>query len=197
MNKLVGISAVVATVAVAAVGVAAPASAKTVPFGAKLAADVQPSNSPPGVVLNGSGTAVMGEAYGRPNGGELAPKSGVLKKVQITSGDFFNGKIQVVKVKSDGTAKVRSETSLVQVYGQQQQNWDDDSYFINTFKGLNLKIKKGDRLAISANTHMPAARCSSGGDNTLLYEPTLSADKQFHSQTNTDGCWILIQGFIK
>ena len=38
-------------------------------------------------------------------------------------------------------------------------------------------------------------RCSSGGDNTLLYTPPLGSS--FRPATSTDGCWILIEAVIR
>ena len=40
-------------------------------------------------------------------------------------------------------------------------------------------------------------RCSSGGDNTLIYTPPLSAAAPSAPATDTDGCWILMEAVIR
>ena len=40
-------------------------------------------------------------------------------------------------------------------------------------------------------------RCSSGGDNTLLYNPALKVGNALQSLGSDDGCWMLIEGVIK
>ena len=61
-----------------------------VKFGAKLNERVQPSNSLPGLARQRAlgeaprspCTMVLNEAYGRPDGGELAPRTGTIKKIR-------------------------------------------------------------------------------------------------------------------
>ena len=40
-------------------------------------------------------------------------------------------------------------------------------------------------------------RCSSGGDNTLLYNPALKVGNALQSLGSDDGCWLLIEGKVK
>lgn len=197
-SKLVATTAAFSVAGLVVVGMAAPASgAKVAVVGSNLGVEVQPSNSPPGPECPGGGTCtfVEGQAYrnGR-NANNSAPKTGTLRRVRIISGDFFNGKIQVVAFKKDGSAKVVASTGMKSIQGQTMQNDDDQMYNIVTIKGLKLPIKKNQRLAIQANTHMPAARCSSGGSNTYIYNNL--GKKKYQSPSDTSGCWMLVQGFI-
>lgn len=199
-------SAVIATsvlVGVGFLGTPVAAQAATVKFGAKLDSTVQPSNSIPGVYCDEEDPSqrcsfVMNEAYGRPDNGHVAPRSGVLKKIKVISGDTTSFKLQLVKSKLVGgvwQSVVKRQGPTIFVQGQDDQNWDTDNYKVETFK-VNLKIKKGWRLAVVAN-HSPMVRCSSGGDNTLIHNPELSPGSGFISATNDDGCWLLVEGVIK
>ena len=87
LSRLTGLAAAVAcvaTMAMPAVGTAAP-----VKFGAKLDSTVQPSNSLPGlpclpeVFKYHPCTMVQNEAYGRPDGGHVAPRSGTIKRIRL------------------------------------------------------------------------------------------------------------------
>ncbi len=40
-------------------------------------------------------------------------------------------------------------------------------------------------------------RCSSGGDNTLIYQPSLLAGGGFRPASDTDGCWLLMEAVIR
>ena len=40
-------------------------------------------------------------------------------------------------------------------------------------------------------------RCSSGGDNTLIYQPSLLAGGGFRAASDTDGCWLLMEAVIR
>lgn len=199
MNKLIGTTAF-AVFAVGAVGVAAPAQAAKVNFGSALNSSVQPSNSPPGIPcdpvdLSASCTYVQNEAYGRPDGGEKAPRSGILKRIRVISGDTTTFSVQLVKVNAAGQARLKKQGPTFQAIGQTPENWNSGVYKVESFK-VNMDIKKGWRLAMVTNTHNPAARCSSGGPNTLIYKPALWGSG-FTSQFNDDGCWELIEGVIK
>ncbi len=79
--------ACLATMVAPAAGSAAP-----VKFGAKLDPTVQPSNSLPGLRCIADPlrftpcTMVQNEAYGRPDGGHIAPKTGTIKKIRLIAG---------------------------------------------------------------------------------------------------------------
>ncbi len=193
---LAAIALVAMTIAPAA-GMAAP-----VKFGSKLNPTVQPSNSLPGLRCSqeapGPCTMVETEAYGRPDGGELAPKTGTIKKIRLIAGGPGSFKLQIAKVKRStlfGTneAKVVANGPRISYQGQTEANFEDDSYRVETFN-VDVPVKKGQQLALKGNiTSM--VRCSSGGDNTLIYTPPLGSS--FRPATSTDGCWILMEAVIR
>jgi hypothetical protein len=189
--------AVVAMMIAPALGAAAP-----VKFGSKLNSTVQPSNSLPGLDcgegVSGRCTFVQQEAYGRPDGGELAPKTGTIKRIRLIAGGPGSFKLQIAKVKRStlfGTneAKVVHNGPRISYQGQTEANFEADSYRVETFK-VNVPVRKGQQLALKGNT-TSMVRCSSGGDNTLIYAPPLGS--AFRPATNTDGCWILIEAVIR
>ena len=189
--------AVIAMTIVPATSMAAP-----VKFGSKLNPTVQPSNSLPGLKCSqdapGPCTFVQQEAYGRPDGGELAPKTGTIKKIRLIAGGPGSFKLQIAKVKRStlfGTneAKVVYNGPRISYQGQTEANDESGSYRVETFN-VDVPVKKGQQLALKGNiTSM--IRCSSGGDNTLVYTPTLGS--AFRPATSTDGCWILMEAVIR
>lgn len=182
--------------------VPATAMAAPVKFGSKLNPAVQPSNSLPGLKCSqeapGPCTMVQNEAYGRPDGGELAPKTGTIKKIRLIAGGPGSFKLQIAKVKRStlfGTneAKVVANGPRISYQGQTEANEESGNYRVETFD-VNVPVKKGQQLALKGNiTSM--VRCSSGGDNTLIYTPPLGSS--FRPATNTDGCWILMEAVIR
>lgn len=184
---------------------AAPASgmAATVKFGSKLNPSVQPSNSLPAHDCahqdpGKSCTMVMNEAYGRPNGGEKAPRSGVLKRVRVIAGGKGKFRLQLTKArKVNGVweAKAVRNGPVIHYKGQKQSNFDNDTYNVESFE-VGIAIAKGERLSMRA-TKTSAIRCSSGGDNTLIFMPPLIAGGGFKQAKSDDGCWPLIEGVIK
>jgi len=174
-----------------------------VKFGSTLDATVQPSTSGPGLYcdpLNLAATCsfVMNEAYGRPDGGEKSPVTGTLKKVRVISGTAGSFQLQLVKARQiagEWQAKVKATGPEITVVGQGDANWDNDSYRVEKFP-VNMHIKKGWRLSM-VSTKTSAVRCSSGGDNTLLYQPPLQSGSDYRNATGDDGCWPLIEGVVK
>jgi hypothetical protein len=189
--------AVIAMTIVPATSMAAP-----VKFGSKLNPTVQPSNSLPGLScgegVSGPCTMVQNEAYGRPDGGELAPKTGTIKKIRLIAGGPGSFKLQIAKVKRStlfGTneAKVVYNGPRISYQGQTEANDEAGSYRVETFN-VDVPVKKGQQLALKGNiTSM--IRCSSGGENTLVYTPSLGS--VFRPATSTDGCWILMEAMIR
>jgi hypothetical protein len=199
-----GILAALASIALMIAPAAGIASAP-VKFGSKLNPTVQPSNSLPGLICEhqtpgATCTMVQNEAYGRPDGGELAPKTGTIKRIRLIAGGPGSFKLQIAKVKRStlfGTneAKVVHTGPRISYQGQTEANFEDDSYRVESFP-VNVPVKKGQQLALRGNiTSM--VRCSSGGDNTLIYTPPLLAGGSFRPATSTDGCWILIEAAIR
>lgn len=189
--------AVLAMTIVPATSMAAP-----VKFGSKLNPTVQPSNSLPGLRCSqeapGPCTMVQQEAYGRPDGGELAPKTGTIKKIRLIAGGPGSFKLQIAKVKRStlfGTneAKVVYNGPRISYQGQTEANDESGKYRVETFN-VNVPVKKGQQLALKGNV-TSMVRCSSGGDNTLIYTPPLGST--FRPATETDGCWILMEAVIR
>jgi hypothetical protein len=191
-----------ALAAIAMMIVPALSAAAPVKFGSKLNSTVQPSNSLPGLgcgeAVSGPCTFVQEEAYGRPDGGELAPRTGTIRKIRLIAGGPGSFRLQIAKVKRStlfGTneAKVVHTGPRISYQGQTALNFEDDSYRVESFD-VDVPVKKGQQLALKGNlTSM--VRCSSGGANTLIYTPPLGPG--FRPATNTDGCWILIEAVIR
>ena len=168
-------------------------------FGAELTPDTQPSNSSIDghpCQLNDASlcTRVSMEAYGRPDGGEVAPKDGTIKKISVISQGPDTFRFELAKAKPDSErAKVVYRSQKLQTQGQADQN--ADTYTIETFK-VNAPVKKGMYLATESKTSS-MLRCSSGGPNQLLFQPALPLSGPFETATDTDGCWLLLEATIK
>ena len=189
--------ALVAMMIAPAFGAAAP-----VKFGSKLDPTVQPSNSLPGLRCSqeapGPCSFVQEEAYGRPDGGELAPRSGTIKRIRLIAGGPGSFQLQIAKVKRStlfgaNEAKVVYTGPRISYQGQTEADFEADSYRVESFP-VDVPVKKGQQLALKGNV-TSMVRCSSGGDNTLIYTPPLGGS--FRPATNTDGCWILIEAVIR
>lgn len=202
-RRLRGSTGVAAVTAVALIVFAGSAGAATFKFGSKLNPTVQPSNSLPARDCQHqdpgkSCTIVMNEAYGRPNGGEKAPVNGVLKRVRVIAGGKGHFRLQLSKArKVNGTweAKAIRNGPVIRYDGQKQSNFNSDHYKVESFQ-VGMTIHKGERLSMRA-TKTSAIRCSSGGDNMLIFMPPLLAGGGFKQAKSTDGCWPLIEGVIR
>jgi hypothetical protein len=176
-----------------------------VKFGAKLDPTVQPSNSLPGLACSQESvlqcTMVQNEAYGRPDGGELAPRTGTIKKIRLIAGGPGVFRLQIAKVKrstlfGSNEAKVVRGGPKIAYQGQTEANWESDSYRIESFN-VNVPVKKGEQLALYTKGSTSMVRCSSGGDNTLIYLNGKYAPQPFSPATGADGCWILMEAVIR
>ena len=192
----IALGAVMATLAIApATGMAATT------FGTNLDPDLQPSNAgQPHPCADSTGvpgdcTWIANEAYtnGDPSTETVAPKTGTIKKISWIAGAPGSFKFQVVKVKANGQAKATYESKTINYNGQSDPN--ADTYEIESAK-VKAPVKKGQYLAINAS-ETSMLRCSSGGDNILLYQPALDVGNPFAPQTADDGCWLLLQAKVK
>lgn len=189
--------AVALATAAAALAAVAPAQATTY-FGAKVDSQTQPSNAFQGQDCStpGSCTRVENDAY-QNAGVEKAPTSGKLKKIHLVGGVPGSFRLQLAKVKGEGDAaqvKITRQGPMINYVGSDENALD---YNVETFKVKNLKVKKGEQLAATADAPLSTLRCSSGGDNTLENQPALSVGGPFSTVTATDGCWMLIGAEIK
>jgi hypothetical protein len=190
LRLLVAVAAIAGFMVVPATGQAA------FKFGSKLTSEVQPSNAGSGHYCVDSNhgqkcTWVMNEAYGRPNGGEKSPKNGTITKIRLIAqvgGSFQLQIVQAKKAGDDWKAKVVRKGPIIHFDGQPDP---DEPYLVESFN-VHLAIKKGQRLAIKTN-RTSLLRCSSGGDNTLLYKPPLVGGQAFRKNTDDSGCWMLIE----
>jgi len=199
-----GFAAALATVAMM-VAPAAGIAAQPVKFGAKLNPTVQPSNSLPAHPCSQEGpgspcTMVQNEAYGRPGNGHLAPRTGTIKRIRVIAGGPGSFRLQVAKVKRstlNGTneAKLVANGPKISYQGQSDANWDSDGYRVESFK-VNVPVRKGQQIALRGN-YTSMVRCSSGGDNTLIYQPPLLKGAGFNPASDTDGCWLLMEAVIR
>jgi hypothetical protein len=199
-----GLLAAVASLALMVVPATGLAKAP-VKFGSKLDPTVQPSNSLPGVQCNqevlAQCTMVQNEAYGRPDGGELAPRTGTIKKIRLIAGGPGVFRLQIAKVKrstlfGSNEAKVVRGGPKIAYQGQAEVNWESDNYRVESFD-VNVPVKKGEQLAMYARGGTSMVRCSSGGDNTLIYLNGKYSQQPFSPATDTDGCWILMEAVIR
>jgi hypothetical protein len=193
-------AALVATAA--AVVALIPATADAAKFGAELTPDVQPSNAGEAHPCSdstgqpGKCTRVSMEAYGRPNGGHLAPKDGVIKKIRIIAGEEGNFRPQIAKAKpNQEKAKVVYTGDKISYDGQTDNNWDTGVYNVESFK-VHIPVKEGQYLGMLSRK-TSTLRCSSGGANQLLFQPPLVAGGGFEQATADDGCWLLMEAVIK
>lgn len=170
-----------------------------VKFGAKLNPTVQPSNSLPAHAcsdaVQGPCTRVLNDAYGRP-GVERAPKSGRIRVIRVIAGGPGSFRLQIAKVRrADGYAKLVRNGPKIAYRGQDEGNWESDTYRVEKFK-VDIPVKKGQQLALRGN-YTSMLRCSSGGDNTLVYQAPLRPRSPFRAATDGDGCWALMEAVIR
>ena len=107
----------------------------------------------------------------------MAPKTGTIKKISWIAGAPGSFKFQVVKVKANGNAKATYESKTINYNGQSDP--DAETYEIESAK-VKAPVKKGQYLAIEAS-ETSMLRCSSGGDNILLYQPGLECRRPVRS----------------
>jgi hypothetical protein len=204
LARFTGLAAAVASVAMM-IAPAAGMAAAPVKFGARLNPTVQPSNSLPGLMCEhqtpgATCTMIQNEAYGRPDGGHLAPKTGTIRKIRLIAGGPGSFKLQIAKVQQStlfktNKAKVVANGPRISYTGQTEANEESGAYRVESFD-VNVPVQKGQQLALRGNiTSM--IRCSSGGDNTLIYTPPLLSGSPFKPATGTDGCWILMEAVIR
>jgi hypothetical protein len=145
---------------------------------------------------------VQNEAYGRPDGGEFAPKSGTIKRIRIIAADAGSFRPQIATVKhttsttlGDTKAKVTYTGAKLSYTGQTEGNEESGQYKVETFN-VNIPVKKGQQLALRGNISS-MVRCSSGGHNTLVFTPALQRGGAFAGATDSSGCWILMEAVIR
>jgi len=186
-------------IATALVVAAVPAqSMAATPFGAKLTPDVQPSNAGtahPCPIEGQACTRVLMDAYGRPDQ-PAAPRKGTIKRIKLIAGEAGSFKLQLARVgAASQQAKIVRNGPTIDYEGQPQIEEDPETYRVESFR-VNLKVGKGERLAIRSKA-TSTLRCSSGGPNQLIFQPPLSLGNPFTTASDTDGCWLLLEAVIR
>jgi len=207
LRRRLGLFAALAALAALMAVPATGSAAAPVKFGAQLNPTVQPSNGSPGVscgyAMPGAlCTMVQEEAYGRPDGGHLAPKTGTIKRIRIIAADAGSFRPQIVNVRhsasttlGDTKAKVTYTGPRLSYAGQTEANEESGRYRVESFP-VNIPVKKGQQLALRGDI-ASMVRCSSGGHNTLIFSPALRAGGAFQGATDSSGCWILMEAVIR
>lgn len=206
LARRIGFIAAFAALAAAMVVPATGMAAAPVKFGAQLNPTVQPSNGSSGIECVPMSltpcTMVQNEAYGRPDGGEFAPKTGTIKRIRIIAADAGSFRPQIATVKhsasttlGDTKAKVTYTGPKLSFAGQTEANEESGRYKVESF-AVNIPVKKGQQLALRGNI-ASLVRCSSGGHNTLLFTPALAKGGAFAGATDANGCWILMEAVIR
>jgi hypothetical protein len=197
--------AVVAAVMAASALALVPAAGQAHPhFGAKLTPEVQPSNAgsprPCEITPGANCTRVMVTAYGTFGTGQTAkaPRNGTIKQLRLIAGAPGSFRLQLARIKaSTHEARITRNGPVIHHLGQPVRSDESDDFTsrIETF-ALNLKVKKGEVLAIKA----PAAsvmNCSGGGFDQLIFQPTLRAGGPFTATNEGDGCTLLLEAVMR
>jgi hypothetical protein len=103
--------------------------------------------------------------------------------------------VQVRHLSSDhksGFVKVIAQSRKLSAHGPSQTQADNGVYPIESFK-VNLKVHKGDEVAIDTNQNT-AEYCSDGTPGQLtFFNPDLSLGDGFQHSQGVDDCLLLAQ----
>ena len=169
-------------------------------FGSALDPTIQPSNAAPQHECDmGSPTDVctwvMNEAYQRPDGGHRAPRKLVIRKIRLIAAGPGSFRLQIARLSeiapNDFQAKIVRRGPIINYQGD-PDGGVDDVYPVETFRVGRIRVRRGSVLAIKTAA-TSTLRCSSGGNNTLLYDPPLPLGGPFDSPSSDDGCWLLLE----
>jgi hypothetical protein len=180
-----------------------PATGQAHPhFGAKLTPEVQPSNAgaprPCEITPGAPCTRVMVTAYGTFGTSQKAgaPRNGTIKQLRLIAGAPGSFRLQLARIKGHSARIVRNGP-VIRHLGQPVRSDDSDDFTsrIETFS-LNLKVKKGEVLAIKAPT-ASVMNCSGGGFDQLIFQPTLAVGGPFTHTNEGDGCTLLLEAVMR
>lgn len=170
-------------------------------FGARLDNQTQPSNAGNGHFCNDNNPAVvcswvLEDAFQRefPAGtnGHLAPKNGTIAHIRLIAcapGTFV---LQVGPAtgRTTKTAKARRSGPVINYRGD-PQHCNGDTFQVETFT-VNVPVLKNDYLMVYTNK-VGFLRCSSGGTNSLKFNPPLVDGGAFRLSNLSEGCWLLLE----
>jgi hypothetical protein len=136
----------------------------------------------------------MNEAYGRPNGGHKSPKAGTIKKIRLIAENPGSFRLQIVRARATDTGFEGKAIRTGPKIAYQGQPDEFDPYRVEVFR-VHVPVRKGERLAIRAKK-TSLLRCSSGGPNTLLFNPPLAVGTGYHDRFDDEGCWLLLEAVV-
>jgi hypothetical protein len=160
-------------------------------FGAKLSKDT-PGTGERACKLNGKPpncTWIMMEARGRPNGGHLAPKNGMIGKIRVIACRPGKFTLQIARTKpsKEQGMVVRNGPSIA---------YAGSGNRCNTVESFTLAdpvpVNQGDQLAIREKE--PSLLYCSGSGSILQFIPPLQPGGPFTKATEDEGsCQLLIE----
>ena len=177
---------------------AGTADARSITFGHRI--DHEPNTTKP-CVDDGSDTPDLSIVCtripfdadrGAVPAGLTAPKSGRITKFRIRPVAAGTVTFQVVRTNGN-LARAVGPGLTVNLAGPAGDPEDVVEYPVETFPA-NVKVKRGDYVGITSSL-APALYCSHGGDNQLLFTPSLGS--AFQTSTDTDSCELLVQAVMK
>jgi hypothetical protein len=197
-RRLIAFSALLFSLALAAISPLSVSASSPVRFGAHLSHSTEPTpRERCGDTVGKSDprtcTWVAIEAF--ENGGhEQAPKDGTIGKVRIVSciGGSFTVQVARARPGHHQARIVRSGATLTYVKDTQSNGCgglNGDNYKIQTFR-VTLHVNKGDYIAVKG-TKIGFIHNSSSGD-TLVFEPRLPTGGSFQTRDSATG-GLLIQ----
>jgi hypothetical protein len=203
-TRLTAAAASLATVAAMGVIGVSTASA-AIKFGADLNSETQPSNASNASCHKADETLTTNPCtrvattfadVGAVNNKITAPKDGTIKKIKLVAGTPGVMTPFVVRLKdfdtSNYTAKGKATAKGPKI--NYVSSILADSYKVQSFP-VNIKVKKGQFLAIrSKRTSME--RCNSGGGKQLLFQPPLKIGDPFAPSNGQGECVLLIQAVM-
>lgn len=181
----------------------ATASDAAVRFGAKLTTSTFPSNTgiEPKFCNDPEGpphpkcTWVEMQAYSNGPKGHKAPMDGTIGKIRLISCVPGSFKLQIARANAAlREAKVVRDGPIIRYEGDPDR-CDNNKQKIESFN-VNVKVKKGDMLAIKTNK-TAMLRCDSGGDKILMFAPPLMAGAGVEEADFDSGCFLLLEAEYK
>ncbi|HEX7290610.1 MAG TPA: hypothetical protein VF250_05705 [Conexibacter sp.] len=185
--------------------VPAASHAKTYTFGTRL--DHEPSNSAPAHNCREDGsddptppcTRVAIDMGAAVPGGLTAPRDGTIVKFRVRAGAPGDLTFRLVRLRNlgydpslgdfAGFGRGAGTGPTVHVEGR----GFDETNAVEEFPA-HLKVRKGDYLGIDSSA-TSVLYCSGGGNNQLIFSPTLGS--AFAISTQTEGCDLLVQAVMK
>jgi hypothetical protein len=199
MNRI-AVAAVLASAGLMVVPATSSGAVTKFKFGAKL--NREPDNSSPahscqqdaGGDISGACTRVLVSSETGLIGGNLSsPHDGTLTRFKVRAGAPSAVRFELVRLKNlssnNGSAqgKARTKSKVFQIQG----HGFDATNQIETFK-VNMKVKKGDYVAI-LSSKTAALRCTSGSNRQLLFFPPLQPGDPFQSSDVAGNCTLMVQ----